>query len=98
MMKITRNSPCPCGRKNSTGRPVKFKRCCGAPGAEFRGDTPFGPVPDSVKAETDRMFAEEGYTLEFAEKLRADEKRRKKHAAGLWAGLCGVLGYGKKPK
>jgi len=26
---IGRNSACPCGKKDSTGKPVKFKNCCG---------------------------------------------------------------------
>jgi len=24
-----RNSPCPCGAKDSAGKPIKFKKCCG---------------------------------------------------------------------
>jgi len=27
--KIGRNEPCPCGKKKSDGKPVKYKNCCG---------------------------------------------------------------------
>jgi hypothetical protein len=27
--KISRNSPCPCGKKKADGNPMKFKHCCG---------------------------------------------------------------------
>lgn len=27
-IKVGRNEPCPCGRKNDFGKPIKFKRCC----------------------------------------------------------------------
>jgi hypothetical protein len=26
---VNRNAPCPCGALNSSGKPVKFKKCCG---------------------------------------------------------------------
>jgi len=26
--KIGRNDPCPCGKKDSTGKPIKYKKCC----------------------------------------------------------------------
>jgi len=29
--KVGRNNPCPCGKKDPvTGKPIKYKRCCGA--------------------------------------------------------------------
>ena len=27
-MTVGRNDPCPCGKRNKDGKPVKFKRCC----------------------------------------------------------------------
>lgn len=27
---VNRNAPCPCGKKNSHGKPIKFKNCCRA--------------------------------------------------------------------
>ncbi len=30
MSKSKRNGPCPCGRLTDEGKPVKFKKCCGA--------------------------------------------------------------------
>ena len=27
--KIGRNEPCPCGRVDRKGKPLKFKKCCG---------------------------------------------------------------------
>jgi peptide deformylase len=27
--KVGRNAPCPCGKTNQDGKPVKYKRCCG---------------------------------------------------------------------
>ncbi len=27
--KVGRNDPCPCGKKDSRGKPIKYKRCCG---------------------------------------------------------------------
>jgi len=27
--KIGRNEPCPCGKKDSSGKPLKYKKCCG---------------------------------------------------------------------
>jgi hypothetical protein len=26
---VGRNDPCPCGKKDSSGKPIKFKHCCG---------------------------------------------------------------------
>ena len=26
--RIGRNDPCPCGKKDSTGKPLKYKKCC----------------------------------------------------------------------
>jgi uncharacterized protein YecA (UPF0149 family) len=26
--KVGRNEPCPCGRKDENGKPIKFKKCC----------------------------------------------------------------------
>jgi len=26
---VVRNDPCPCGKKDSSGKPIKFKKCCG---------------------------------------------------------------------
>lgn len=28
--KFPRNEPCPCGSKDRNGKPIKFKKCCGA--------------------------------------------------------------------
>lgn len=28
--KIGRNSPCPCGKLDKDGKPIKYKKCCGA--------------------------------------------------------------------
>lgn len=27
-MTVSRNDPCPCGKTNKDGKPVKFKKCC----------------------------------------------------------------------
>lgn len=27
-IKVGRNEPCPCGKRDNTGKPIKFKRCC----------------------------------------------------------------------
>jgi hypothetical protein len=26
--KVGRNEPCPCGKKDGDGKPIKFKKCC----------------------------------------------------------------------
>lgn len=26
---VNRNDPCPCGKRDENGKPVKFKKCCG---------------------------------------------------------------------
>jgi preprotein translocase subunit SecA len=31
--KIGRNDPCPCGKLRPNGLPMKYKNCCGRPGA-----------------------------------------------------------------
>jgi hypothetical protein len=29
-----RNKSCPCGKMDSQGKPIKYKKCCGKPGAK----------------------------------------------------------------
>jgi hypothetical protein len=33
-----RNKPCPCGKKDLQGKPLKYKKCCGKPGIKRDSD------------------------------------------------------------
>ena len=73
-----RNEPCPCG----SGK--KYKKCCmrndSLPEDERGLLDPSQSVTDEIKAATDRMTAEEGYTAEAGRQLLAVERRRRRKA------------------
>lgn len=61
--KVGRNEPCPCGRKDENGKPIKFKKCCLFPQSQreievFRNDEwkKVRSLTEVKKGERFRMF------------------------------------------
>ncbi len=63
-MTLTPASPCPCGRKDGRGAPLRFAACCGRYLADFDGQ----PAPDAESLMRSRYVA---FTLEDADYLLA---------------------------